>query len=296
MQIPVPYLTTPADVCNQALDKLGEPSKIIGDINDGTIVAEAARRNYGRLLRQLLRTAHWNFARKQATLTLLGDATGQSSLPVITSVEPPWTYAYAWPIDGVQGRWMPYQTVAPPGTPLTTGIGTLPQIPMIPGRFLVSSSALYPIEIGVQPWTNQPDLQRTEGLGPINRKVILTDICQANFVYTRLVTVIEEWDDLFREAMVTLMALALAPTAVEDPKERLAQRNLLIPIVKNIIADARVANGNEAGMSQSVDHTPRWISARGGYGIGGALGGGSLGGAGVYLPWEQFSLGGGSVF
>lgn len=293
MQIPVPYLTTPADISNQALDMLGEPGKIIGDITDGTIVAETARRNYGRLLRQLLRTAHWSFARKQAVLTLLGDATGQSSLPVITAVESPWTYAYGWPIDGVQGRWMPYQNIAPTDPPLTTGIGLLPQYAMIPARFLVSSSDRYPIEIGVQPWTNQPDLQRTEGLGPINRKVILSDVANASFVYTRLVTVIEEWDDLFRQAMVTLMALSLAPVVIDDPKERLAQRNMLIPIAKNIIADARVANGNEAGMPQSTDSTPDWIRARGGYGLsGGGLGGW---GGGIFSPWSPLSWSG-SVF
>lgn len=304
MDIPIPYLQPPATIVNQALDALGaDEEMIIGDITDGTRVGEAARRNYGQTLRQLLRANHWPFARKQAILTLLGDATGQSSLPIITAVEMPWTYAYAWPIDAVQGRWMPSSWPADAsgqptnltGVPLTTGVSAIQPVPLLPGRFLVSSSSLYPVEIGNVPWNQMPDLQRTEGLGPVYRKVILSDLCHASFVYTRLVTVIEEWDDMFREAMVSLMALVLAPVVFKDPKERLAQRNAMIAIVKDTIANARVAANNEAGFPMTVDHQPPWMTARNGgyFGQGGDwAGGGTLG---YYLPWEPFSMGG-SVF
>jgi hypothetical protein len=300
MDIPISYLQPPATIVNQALDSIGASDKVLGDISDGSNVGEASRRNYGQVLRQLLRANHWPFARKYAKLTLLGDATGQSALPVITQVECPWTYAYAWPIDGVQGRWMPAnypngQPTTPTGLPLTTGTTALSQYPQLPGRFLVSSSDLYPVEIGSVAWTAMPDLQRTEGLGPINRKIILTNTCDAYFVYTRLVSVIEEWDDMFRQAMVALMALVLAPVAIIDPEERLAQRNAMIAIAKNILADARVAANNEAGFPMTTDHQPPWITARnsGYYGYGSDFGGGGT--LGFYMPWEPFSLGG-SVF
>jgi len=128
------YQTTPAYIVNQAVDRLGVPGAIIGAIDDGTPVAEAARRVYGQALRQLLNTAHWDFARKRAPLTLLGDATGfsQQAMPwVLDIVEQPWTYAYAWPIDGVQGRWMPWTPnngppVSGTGVPLTTAPFTTP--------------------------------------------------------------------------------------------------------------------------------------------------------------------------
>lgn len=297
----IPYLQPPATVVNQALDALGaDEEKIIGDITDGTRVAEAARRNYGQVLRQLLRANHWPFARKQAALTLLGDATGQSSAPVIATVDAPWTYAYAWPIDGVQGRWMPlgWPGEATPtsstGVPLTTGVAAAWPTPLLPARFLVSSSDLYPVEVGTLPWASLPDLQRTEGLGPINRKIILTDVAEALFVYTRLVTVIEEWDDLFRQAMVALMAVVLAQVALDDPKERMAQRNAMIAIAKNAIADARAAASNEAGFPMTTDHLPPWMTARNG-GVWGAYNEYAGGTLGLYLPWEPFSLGG-SVF
>ena len=277
MDAPVNYLTPAADIVNQAVDLLGEPGKLIGDINDGTNVSEAARRYYGQGLRQLLRTAHWDFARKRAKLTLLGDATGQSQLPVIQEVECPWTYAYEWPIDAVMGRWMPWNPTNSSGVPLTTGVSNLTQYGMMPGRFLVSSSNLYPVEIGNPSWEQLPDLQRTLGVGPINRKIILTDCFCAHFVYTRLVTTIEEWDSLFRQAFVTMMALAIAPVAIDDPKLRIAERDRLVPVLKNAVADARVANGNESGFPQSTDHLPNWITARNNSWWGGEMGmGGSV--------------------
>lgn len=302
MDVPISYLQPPATIINQALDMLGESGKIIGDIADGTPVAEAARRNYGQGLRQLLRTAHWDWARKRAKLNLLGDATGSPPLGVSPFVECPWTYAYEWPTDAVQGRYLPWSpTNAQPtnssGVPLTTGVSALPWYGTAPGRFLVSSSDQYPVEIGNVPWDQQPDFQRTEGVGPTNRKIILTDCCEAHFVYTRLGVVIEEWDDLFRQAFVTMMALAIAPTAIEDPKLRLAQCNRLIPILKNAIADARVANGNESGFPQSVDHQPAWITARSSgwsNGLGGGLGGGLSGY--TFYPWDASMQWAGSVY
>ena len=268
MDPPVAYLQTPATVANEAIDMLGQPGKILGDITDGTIVAEAARRFYGQGLRQLSRTAPWDFLRKQVKLVLLGDATTSSPAPgVSTFVERPWGYAYAWPQDAVMGRWMPWspsggQPEGSNGVPLTTGGSAAVGYGLVPGRFLVGSSDQYPIETGFLDWDQLPDLQRTEGVGPVSRKIILTNCCNAHFVYTRLEPVIEVWDSLFRQAFVTMLALALVQTAIDDPKERISQRDRLIPILRNAIADARVANGNESGMPQSVDHQPPWITGR----------------------------------
>jgi hypothetical protein len=148
-----------------------------------------------------------------------------------------------------------------------------------------------------------PDLQRTEGVGPISRKIILTNCSPcAQFVYTRLVTVIEEWDDLFREAMVTMMAMVLAPVAIEDPKLALAVTTRLGPALKNAIDNARVANGNESGFPQTIDRQASYISARnsgawGGFGWGGGglfFGSGyGVGGDGYLgMGWDSMSFGG----
>lgn len=301
-QVNIPYQQTPAHLVNLAIDALGQPGKIIGDLTDGTPVAETARRNYGLILRGLLRTAHWTFARKQASLQLLGDSSGQSAAPVVSYVDPPWTYAYAWPPDAVAARWMPasvpMNTISAPatpiGTPLTTASGPTPPIPLLPARFLVTMSEQYPV-LAQQPvsWQAFPDLQRTEGLGLTRRKIILTDNQNSLFVYTALVTEIEMWDDLFRQAMVSLLATVLAPVAIEDVKLRVTERDKHSAMAKMAIADARVANGQDAGFPQSVDHTPAWIKWRKGGAYGGAwnTGVGSGYGGGLYAPWEPFSLG-----
>lgn len=301
MTDPIFYLQPPATIINESLDVLGQSDQIIGDITDGSPVAETSRRNYGQALRRLLRTAHWDFARKNAELTLLGDAT-LANAAVSPLVECPWSYAYAWPIDGIQGRWLPWeptsaQPTTPSGLPLTTGGSAPNQYRQQPGRFLVASSDQYPIEVGTPAWDALPDLRRTEGLGPTNRKIILTNCCNARFVYTRLSTVIEEWDSLFRDCLVNMMALALVGVAVKDPKLAMAQRERLVPFLKNAIADARVANGNESGFPQSVDHIPIWITGRNG-GWGSGFGDNGLGqfSGNLFLPWDSSMSWAGSVF
>ena len=60
----------PTDVAQQALDAAGI-EYTLGNIEDGTRPAQVTLRAYERCLRQLLRAAHWNFARKTVRLTLL---------------------------------------------------------------------------------------------------------------------------------------------------------------------------------------------------------------------------------
>src|SRR5438045_2330902 len=116
----------PGDIVNRAFDALGL-GFALGTLEDGTPESEPARRAYGPALRQLLRAAHWNFARKSGALQLLGDAAGQTrdpatGTPISTQVEPPWRFAYAWPIDGVAARWLPWQMASSGSVPLMTNL------------------------------------------------------------------------------------------------------------------------------------------------------------------------------
>lgn len=298
----------PADVVNRAYDALGS-TKIIGSIMDGTKDSEAARRAYGLTLRQLLRAANWNFARKQAALQLLGDASGQSDVSDV--VEQPWLYAYAWPIDGVKARFVPWNNdltnggipgnnTAIPPVPLTTDPNPAPRMArLIPTRFLVGSSDQYPVVIGQADWDNLPDA--VEGAGPINRTIILSNVPQATLVYTRLVLDIEEWDPLFAGAMDATLAAKLAMVVVEDKKFARVLRDEQIAIAKEAIKQARIADGNE-GWS-TTDHMPDWITARSssGYGIGwggwGGFGAGVFDNIGLlWGGWDSMSFPDGSSF
>ena len=67
----------PTDIMNQALDAMGWETTI-GDAEEGSREARVLLRAYRECLRQMLRGAHWDWARKTAPLTLLADATGQT--------------------------------------------------------------------------------------------------------------------------------------------------------------------------------------------------------------------------
>ena len=103
----------PHDICNRSIDALGVDA-VMGSLTDGSRISEVFRRIYGPTLRQLLRAAHWSMARKKAPVQLLADSS-LNTPGVQTFVEHPWRYAYAWPIDGVLVRWLPWN-----GTPPTT--------------------------------------------------------------------------------------------------------------------------------------------------------------------------------
>lgn len=289
-------LATPADPVNQALDALAVVP--IGSLGDGTPVSEAARRHYGQTLRQLLRSAHWSFARKQAALLLLGDASGQTP-DAGTIVEPPWQYAYAWPNDGVQAIWMPWQMPAAPVAPIPqmTGLATtVTAITSRPARFLISSSEQYPIAAGQLDWSLMPDLSGIEGQGLRARRVVLTNVSNATLVYTKLALEIEEWDSLFREAFVSALAARLAITVVEDKKLAFTLRQQQIALAKDTLAAARAATANDAGFPKNVDHVPDWFMARRG-GAGGWWPGWDAAGPGMlFQGWQSFSFPDGSVF
>lgn len=311
-----------ADVVNRALDALGLPNMQLGSITDGTLAGRTARRIYGQTLRQLLRSAHWSFARKRAQMELLASRTGQpppgtpNPAPfqqISTAVEWPWLYAYAWPTDAVQARWVPWAPVtsggAPQGNiaigsaPLMTGLaqtGAAPWLNARPARFLASTSSQFPIAAGTPGWDNIPDIDDVEGVGLRSRRIILTDVPNATLVYTMLQLEIEMWDELFSQAMVAVLADRLAMPLIPDVKERIAVSGRQIAIAKDAIAQARVASANEAGFPQSTDQNAPWTlarRARSGYGGGWDGGGGSGGGGGyLYGSYSSFSFGDGSVY
>ncbi|HLX18469.1 MAG TPA: hypothetical protein VKS24_25050 [Bradyrhizobium sp.] len=301
------------------MNALGVPFAI-GSLEDGTDISETARRAYGPMLRQLLRAAHWNFARAVAKLELLGDASGNSQapqgyptgqspppgpgVPISNIVEPPWVYAYAWPGDGVAARWLPWRLEPVPSNnpPLYTGQQNSNQllINQHPARFLVSSSNQYPTIVDPVDWDRFPDFESTEGVGPIGRRIILTNVPFAHLVYTRLVLSIEEWDPMFEETMVAFMAQRLALVACKAAKmsdaEAIKLRNDQIGIVKEQLMEARTRNANDAGFPQTPDHIAPWTRARR-YG-GSRWGAGGLGiGPGVLgYGWDTLSMGSGNVF
>jgi hypothetical protein len=348
----------PADIVNQALDSLGIETWI-GDLEEGTREARAALRWYGPTLRQLLRAANWNFARKQARLTLLNDRTGQTTQRQIANGWPvtvgtgtqamgPWIYEYEWPIDAMRARFVPAQPayeqpgqaappspmpppsggdtlvdnqgnvltddqgnvlvdgggssggdlqlvdaqgnslidnqgnflvspgsspppptpVVPSNVPLMGGLATYPiwMARQVPARFLVTQDTIPPM-IGVaSSWSDRPDLADIQGRGPAAQTVILTNVPCATLVYTALIVYPGQWDPLFRQAFVAMLASWLAMPLVQDKKLALTMRAQQVAVAKQALTEARIGDGDEGWPTSDIPVD--WLRARvtGGWG------------------------------
>jgi hypothetical protein len=278
---------TPASLVNRALDQLGRPELALGELEEGTEGAKPALRAYGPAVRQLHRVAHWDFARKQAPLLMLGDATGQTP-NVGKKVLAPFCYEYALPIDCMKMRFVPWNSnPQQPNPPIMTGLGQQPlnAVRLRPAPFLLSLDYNYPVETGNAIVAQGiPDWANCTGTGPQQRTVILTNVPpqpQTNApvvmpcaVYTCLVVYPSQWDSLFEQALVNYLVQLLAMALVKGTiAEKRAVRDDAIKIAKGMIEEARATNANESGYPQTTSHTPDWISARN-------QGGGNYGGWG----------------
>jgi|SRR5579864_2090467 len=287
----------PTDIANLALDAIGAET-VLGDIEDGVREAQVCLRSYRECLVQLLRGAHWQFARKQAPLTLLGDATGQTP-NVGTAVTRPWLYVYAYPTDCAAVRYIPHHeipvsqianSIALPTTPLMTGLaapaGRFQKLR--PARFLVALNTDYPPETGQITW-------EVQGVSPQGRTVILTNVPQAEAVYTSVVLYPSVWDPLFRAAMVAYLASAIALPLAKDKKMGMALRRDQIAIVKAKVEQARISDGNETWSSSDIQVD--WMQFRN-YGSANmrSLMGGDQWGDGFWGGWQSVQFADGSAF
>lgn len=301
-------MTEPADIINRVLDLLGRSDLVIGEIQEGTEAARPALRAYGPALRQLLRAAHWDFGRKAAPLTLLADATGQT--PNVGTVVPaPWVYEYALPIDCCKVRFVPWNVNNNQTTPpQVTGLGGAPlnAIRLIPSPFLVTSDYNYPVVTGAPlPWDQAMSWEDGAGQGPQQRTVILTNVPNASAIYTALMIYPSQWDSLFEQAFVQYLTSQLAMSLGSGrTADKLAIRKDAISGAKEMIAQARVVNGNESSFPQTTNREAAWISARNsgaGWGAAGypgfGWGGGGFGGAGgLWCGYDALGFADGSVY
>jgi hypothetical protein len=285
-------VNTPTDVVQQAIDAAGCDT-VIGDLEEGSREAQVCLRAYRQCLMQLLRAAHWDFARAQAPLTILADATKQT--PNVPTVVPiPWIYEYQYPIDCMKVRFVPWNprnnVVVPPGNivppdsqaPLTTApLPVLAGDRLRPSRFLISNDPNYPPPQGGVTW-------ETQGISPGGRTVILSNTPAAMAIYTQLILYPSQWDALFRAAFVSYLAAEIALPLAKDKKFGMALRRDNLGIVKSKLEQARVSNGNESW--SSTDFATDWIRFRrvGWGGDWSGTGPGTLGGGWDYLGgWDS---------
>lgn len=217
------------DICNLALDSV-KARATISSINERSPVAQACARHYAQALAGVLQSAHWNFARKQAAMTLLLDATKTPP----DNVQQPWLYEYAYPSDCVQARYvMPLMQGNPGGA---SGAQSVPNWIGPPVRFIISSD--------------------TDASGN-DIKVILCNQQSAILVYTKLVTSTALMDDQFVVALSHYLGYRVCNSVSGDNQ----MRQEAYKVAMDMVIAARASNGNE-GLTV-IDHTPDWIRVRG---------------------------------
>lgn len=258
---------TPTMIAQRAIDASGVDF-ILGDIEEGTDVARKVLRAYWDCLRQLLRTAPWGFARKQTPLVLLADGTGQT--PDVGTVVPgsSFIYEYAAPEDMAFLRYIPWWPFLAPAAPTGNIQPSNPSSPVVdnlanppyygtrvvPARFLLTSDVNYiPNEISQAP-------NATPWISPIGRLVILTNVPQAQAIYTYNAIYPNQWDQQFRDAMIAYLASEIALPLSKDKKSGMAMRQHNIAIAKDKISNARVSDGRESW--SNADLRVDWIQTR----------------------------------
>jgi hypothetical protein len=187
----------------------------------------------------VFRSAHWNSARKQATLTLLKAAHGTPENPSGALPTPPipWRYEYGYPDDCLKVRFViPRHHASETSTPLMTNAS---------GNHHHNVRTSLPFVPAIDTDTNGNQI-----------KVILTNAPRAEAVYTARITNVDLWDPMLQNAVIgALGAWLCSPVSGSDEKKKLA-----IAMASGLITQARISDGNE-GIT-STDHTPDWMEVR----------------------------------
>lgn len=246
-------ISSPVALCNVALSLIGARAQL-GSISpsDGTKAGDACSLLYQMVVDGYSRAAHWNCLRFQSgvigstqppPLQLLKAAFGtpeQIATPSLVAPPQPWLYSYALPPDCLKARFLVPMFTQPQTSPPLTTAGSL----MLPAAVPQMS---VPFQVAVD-----FDAQGNE------TQVILTDLQQAQLVYTRRLANTAFWDSQFVEGAAAALAVWLSPSL--NGSAGLTQAAMAIAKAK--LDAARMSDGNEGPQVQ--DHQPDWISVRDG--------------------------------
>jgi hypothetical protein len=227
-----------------ALAEIGARARV-SSINpsDGSAEGDAASLLYQTKLDDLHRAAHWNFCKFQAPLTLLKAAAGTPENPngTTTLIPPrPWSYSYAYPSNCLKARYIlpVYASTGTGGVPFTTADN--------------NAGPTYGQSIAVK-FSVATD---TDASGN-DVRVILTNLSQAELVYTKRMSDPNLWDAAFVQAATSYLGGWFVNALARNAALHKDQMSIAITIINK----ARTTDGNEGPIVQ--DHTPDWISIRG---------------------------------
>jgi hypothetical protein len=163
-------VTSPADVLNLTLARIGYPGRI-GNLYDGSKAAKKALDLYAQTRDQLMRQNDWGFAERNLNLVLLKSAPPGGYIPPTTwsTAYPPlpWLFEYARPTDCLKIR-------AIKGVPLF--------LPVMDPQPVVFTEA-------------------NDTVAPATGQVILCNVANAVLTYSGQVTDPTAWEPDFVEAL-----------------------------------------------------------------------------------------------
>lgn len=229
-------------LCNIALGQIAARTQITSldpPSPANNLAAMAAASLYQLQTDAVFRAAHWNSARKQAPLTLLKAAVGTPENPAGLLPTPPipWLYEYGYPDDCLKVRFVIPSPQLPASTsPLMTNVGVTTQP-------IVQTGLPFVPAIDTDQNNNQV-------------RVILTNACMAQAVYTARIDNVDLWDPMLQNAVIgALGAWLCSPVNGSDDRKKMA-----IAMAAGLIQQARISDGNE-GIT-TTDHIPDWMQAR----------------------------------
>lgn len=295
---------TPEAICNVALQEAGIDF-YIGNLTEGTRPAQVLLRRYSDCVRNLLRTAPWNFCRKQAPLLCVGDSTGQTPNVSLTVPSQQFLYSYAWPTDAAFIRYVPWFPFVSPAVPTGNITPSDPSAPIMegvpqtwqwsriyPARFLVTSD-----QSTIPPGASND----APGVAPTGRTVICANVppSVAQVIYSYEAMYCNLWSPSFREAMIAYLAAEVALPLNQDKKLGMQLRQANIAIALQKIKDCRVAEGRESFSNSDLDVDWMRTRASGGAGQWGGIGygfGAGIGGGDMSCSWDNLLIGNSTAY
>lgn len=132
-------VTSPAQVVNLALARIGY-KKRIGNLFDGSDASKKALDVYGQTRDQMLRDGNWQFARRDAQLTLLKQAPAEGYVATAWTTAyppPPWLYEYTYPSDCLKVRNIKAQQIFANYTPKAVNFSVYNDTAYSPARKVI---------------------------------------------------------------------------------------------------------------------------------------------------------------
>ena len=204
--------TTPEDIVNQALVRLGFDRRI-GNLYEGSPAAEAAIEVYAQTRDEALRANDYGFAERNLSLTMLKVAPASGYIPptVWSPTYPPipWMFEYNYPSDCLKIRSIK-------AAPLW-----IPNFDPQPNSFAVINDTSY---------------------SPA-QKTICCNVTGAILTYTGQVTDMSTWEPLFVEVLVAKLAERLAPRIAVLTQEKLAEQKLDADLALHSVNEATTERG-----------------------------------------------------